>query len=298
MGTLIRHRISSLGLWLALALAIPALVIAISERHFFEVEHENEEELIASLDIALGSVVLGKADDGYLFQAEVILENDRIVPDFEYKVRGDRGRLDVDLSMVKDADDNVSLPDLGSVKNAKWNLYFGDEVPIDLKLELGGTASTLDMSGIPLRTLRLKVEASQGSVVFNELNPVEMDYMRIESGASELSVSGLGYARATRMRFEGGMGKFSLDFSENSEALRGRMADIEIGMASLDIRLPDRGSVLLEVPDSWFCSVDVPDGYIKSGKGEYHSPDYTDDDDDAFIVRVDAAVGKVTFATR
>jgi len=297
VGKKFRHRASWLGLWLTVALVIPVILFAVSERHFFEVEHENEAELLASLDIALGSVRLEKADEGYLFQAEVVLQNDRIVPDFEYRVNGDRGRLNVDLSTVKDADDNVSLPDLGSVKDAKWNLYFGDAVPIDLKLELGGTASSLDFSGIPLRTLRLKVEASQGSVVFNEPNPVKMDYLRIESGASELSIFGLGYARADRVRFEGGMGKFNLDFSENAEALVGSVADIEIGMASIDIRLPADGPVLLEVPESWFFSVDVPDGYVKAGKGEYHSPGYNSDRD-AFVVRVQASIGKVTFATR
>ena len=297
MSKRFRHRISWLGLWLTIALAIPVIVVAISERHFFEVEHDNEAELLASLDIALGSVRLQKADEDYLFQAEVVLQSDRIVPDFEYRVNGDRGRLDVDLSTVKDADDNVSLPDLGSVKDAKWNLYFGDAVPIDMKLELGGTASSLNFSGIPLRTLRLSLEASQGTVVFNEPNPVKMDYLRIESGASELSVRGLGYARADRMRFEGGMGKFDLDFSENAEALRGSIADIEIGMASIDIRLPAEGPVVLEVPDSWFCSVDVPVGYVKAGHGEYHSPDYSADGD-AFVVKVEASVGKVSFATR
>ncbi len=297
LGKRFRHRVSSLGLWITVALAIPLIVVAVSERHFFEVEHENEAELIASLEIALGSVRLEKADKGYLFQAEVVLESDRIVPDFEYRVDGDRGRLEVGLSTVKDADDNVSLPDLGSVKDAKWNLYFGDSVPIDLKLELGGTSSLLDFSGIPLRTLRLKVEASQATVVFNEPNPVKMDYLRIKSGASELSIYGLGDARADRIRFEGGMGKFTLDFSENAEALVGSIADIEIGMASIDIRLPADTQVRLKVPVSWFCLVDVPDGYLKAGRGEYHSPDYSSDRD-AFVVKVEASVGKVSFTTR
>ncbi|MGD8414091.1 MAG: toast rack family protein, partial [Candidatus Latescibacterota bacterium] len=238
MKTKTRHRARFSPLWVLIVLAIPALVVAISERHFFEVEHQHEEELLATLDIALGTVEVRKADDDYLFQAEVVLENERLVPDFNYRVTGDRGRLDVDLSTAKEVDKNVSLPDLGSVKEAKWNLYFGDAVPIDLKFELGGTASDIDLSGIPVRTLRLQLEASKGSMRFTEPNPVEMDYLQIESGASELSISGLGYSRADRMRFEGGMGKFELDFTENAESLRGSVADIEIGMAALDIHLP------------------------------------------------------------
>jgi hypothetical protein len=280
-----------------IVVAIPALVVAVSERHFFEVEHQHEEELLATLDIALGKVEVRKADDDYLFQAEVVLENDRLVPDFNYRVTGDRGRLDVDLSTAKEVDKNVSLPDLGSVKEARWNLYFGDAVPIDLKFELGGTASDIDLTGIPVRTLRLELEASKGSMRFTEPNPVQMDYLQIQSGASELSISGLGYSRANRMRFEGGMGKFSLDFTENAEALHGSIADIEIGMAALDIHLPSEGPVLLDVPDSWFCSVDIPSGYTKLDDNRYASPDY-ESREDAFVVRVEASVGKVRFAVR
>jgi hypothetical protein len=291
------YRTSSLLLWLTLGLMIPVGLIALSERHFFEVEHGHESELLASLDIALGKVIIGKADEGYLFQAEVVLENDRLVPDFNYRVTGDIGRLDVDLTTVKDADDNVSLNDLSSVKDAKWNLYFGDEVPVDLKLELGGTDSDIDFSGIPLRTLRMELEATKGAIQFRELNPVAMDYLRIETGASELMVSGLGYSRAEQMRFEGGMGKFTLDFSENPEALRGSVADIDIGMAALTVKLPSEGPVVLDVPDSWFCSVEVPNGYVKAGKSTYHSPDYRQGGD-AFVVRVEASVGKVRFAVR
>ena len=284
-------------IWVVIVLAIPALVVAVSERHFFEVEHEHEEELLATLDIALGRVEVRKADDDYLFQAEVVLENERLVPDFNYRVTGDRGRLDVSLSTAKEVDENVSLPDLGSVKEAKWNLYFGDAVPMDLKFELGGTASDIDLSGIPVRTLRLELEASKGSMRFTEPNPVEMDYLQIVSGASDLSISGLGYSRADRLRFEGGMGKFELDFTDNAEALRGSVADVEIGMAAIDIYLPSEGPVLLDVPDSWFCSVDVPSNYVKIDGSRYASPDY-ESREKAFIVRVEASVGKVTFAVR
>jgi len=291
------RNISSLWLWLVIGLVVPAVVIAVSERHFFEVEHEGETELMVSLDIALGTVEIGKADEGFLFQAEVLLENDRLEPDFDYRVRGGKGRLNVELSTVKDEDDNVSIPDLGSVKESTWKIFFGDAVPIDLKLMLGGTSSELDFSGIPLRTLRIEMDASKGSIVFNELNPVEMDYLRIESGASELSVTGLGYSRAERMRFDVGMGKFSFDFTDNAHALRGTVVDIEVGMARLDIQLPRSGPILLDVPDSWFCKVDVPNGYIKAEDGIYHSPDFTDDDD-AFVIMVDAAIGTVNFATR
>lgn len=297
MASSILKRRSSIATLLMLGLVIPVVVIAVSERHFFEVERSNEEEFDAALDIALGNVTIGRADPGFLFQAEVVLENEKLVPDFDYRKSGRKGRLDVDLTTVKDKKDAVSLPDIGKVKETEWNLYFGDDVPVDLRMELAGTASNLDFTGIPISRLRLEIEASKGTITFDHLNPVEMDYLSIESGASELVVRGLANARADRMRFEGGMGKFVLDFSGNRPFRRGTIADIEIGMASLDVTLPARGAVELHVPDSWFCSVNIPNGYTKHDKGIYRSPDYRNGED-VFTVKVDAAVGKVNFATR
>ena len=282
---------------LLVGLATPVVVVAVSEQHFFEVERTDEEGLEATIDIALGNVTVGEADGGYLFQAEVVLENEKLIPDFEYSVQNRKGRLDVDLTTVKDKKDAVSLPNLGKVKETEWSLYFGDDVPIDLRMELAGTASALDFTGIPISRLHLGIEASKGSVRFDRPNPVEMDYLSVESGASELTLYGLANARANRMRFEGGMGKFTLDFSGDRLPHRGAIADIKIGMASLNITLPADGPVVLYVPDSWFCSVNVPNGYVKLDKGVWGSPDYKTGED-AFTVRVEAGVGKVNFATR
>ena len=282
---------------LLLVVVIPIVVVAVSERHFFEVEQTSEESLDAALDIALGNVTIGKADRGYLFQAEVVLENEKLIPDFDYSVQSRRGRLDVDLTTVKDKRDAVGLPDLGKVKETEWNLYFGDDVPIDLRMELAGTASNLDFTGIPLSRLRLEIEASKSSIYFDRPNPVEMEYLSIESGASDLVLRGLTNARADRILFEGGMGKFSLDFAGGLPVRPGAIADIEIGMASLDITLPTKGPVVLYVPDSWFCSVNVPTGYTKHDKGVWRSPDYRTGED-AFTVKVEAGLGKVNFATR
>lgn len=292
-----RKRSFTAATLLLLGLAVPVMLIAVSERHFFEVEHNGERELSAALDIALGNVTIGPADDGYLFQAEVVLENEKLIPDFDYRSQGRKGHLSVDLTTVKDKKDAVSLPDLGKVKETEWNLYFGKEVPVDLRLELAGTASDLDFTGIPVSRLRLEIEASKGSVRFDRPNPVDMEYLSVESGASELEVHGIANARAEHMRFEGGMGKFTLDFSGDRPIPPGAVADIEVGMASLNITLPSRGPVILYVPDSWFCSVNIPNGYIKHDKGVYRSPDYRVGAD-AFTVKVEAGVGKVNFATR
>jgi hypothetical protein len=277
---------------------VPLVAAAISERYFYEIPHEGESELKAHLDLALGTVFIGKADAGYLFQAEVILENEKLVPDFDYDVEGRTGMLHVELDTGKDEGKKVNIPDLSSVKSSEWNLYFGDEVPIDLDFDLGAAKAELDLTDIPMRTLKVDLGASKAEMYFKNPNPVEMEVLSIEAGASEFVIGGLANARAKHITFDGGMGRFVLDFTGDLDLPRGGSADMDIGMASLEVVIPDDAPVVLSVPDTWLCSVEVPDGFVKRKKGLWYSSTVENRNvDEAFEFSVEAGMGKVRFIT-
>jgi hypothetical protein len=92
------------------------------------------------------------------------------------------------------------------------------------------------------------------------------------------------------MSFNGGAGRFSLDFTGESLAADGE-ANIEVGMADLQVTLPAGRAIVLDVPESAFVSVSVPDEFVREG-GSWHSPEVRDHDD-AFHVSVDAGPGRV-----
>ena len=67
-------------------------------------------------------------------------------------------------------------------------------------------------------------------------------------------------------------------------------------MATLRVTLPEEAPVILYAPDSWLARVEIPDGYVKRGKGLWHSA-HVRDEKDAFVVNIDAGMGKVTCET-
>ena len=86
-------------------------------------------------------------------------------------------------------------------------------VPMDLSLELGATESTLDLTGMRLRTLSVKSGASATSVRFDAASATLMDRIDVDAGAAAFKATGLANAGAAKIEVTGGLGLVELDFS-------------------------------------------------------------------------------------
>jgi hypothetical protein len=93
-----------------------------------------------------------------------------------------------------------------------WQLKLG-QTPIDLTINAGAYDSTLTLGGIPLTGLTINDGASNNSISFAVPNPARMQHLVYKTGASTVSMTGLGNANIADMNFEGGAGSYTLDFS-------------------------------------------------------------------------------------
>ena len=129
------------------------------------------------------------------------------VADWEPEVNREDDRLEIRQGVER----SVSLTALDRVTN-DWNLMLGI-VPIELRLTAGAYDGKIDLSGVPVTYLNISDGASNAEVVFDAPNPVEMDRFTYRTGASDVTLSGLGFANFRRMDFDGGAGSYTLDFS-------------------------------------------------------------------------------------
>ncbi len=93
-----------------------------------------------------------------------------------------------------------------------WQLKLG-QTPIDLTINAGAYDSTLNLGGVPLTSLTINDGASNADISFATPNPVRMQRLAYKTGASTISLTGLGNANFADMTFEGGAGSYTLDFS-------------------------------------------------------------------------------------
>ncbi|MEM1043188.1 MAG: hypothetical protein AAGI91_11220 [Bacteroidota bacterium] len=283
--------------WLALPLLLAAVPVLASftERYYFEVPLERETRLEADLELALGRVAVGKAEEGYLFQAEIALEEDDMVPELEVAYEDGTAHVDLGLDSGSKDDGGITVRGIRIPEDNEWLLFLSDRVPLDLAFELGMAEADLDLSGFQVERLSIESGMAKTRLAFDTPNPVVMDDLEVEAGMATFDTHRLGNARFERFSFDGGAGSFGLDFT-GGPLPPGARADIEVGMASVRIALPEGAPVILHASDSWLAQVEIPDGYIKRSKGRWHSPQ-VEDEDDAFHVRVEAGVGKVTCQT-
>lgn len=277
--------------FLALAVfALPALA-ALTERYYFEVPLERETSLHANLELALGHITVGKAEEGYLFQAEVALEDEDMVPEMQYERDGRVGHLSLGFESGGKEDGGLSVGGFNVPEDNEWLLFLSDRIGLDLAFELGMAEADIDLTGLRVERLSVESGMAETRLVFDEPNPVVMGSLNVDAGMAKFEGHKLGNARFEQFSFSGGAGAFELDFT-GGPLLPGAEADIEVGVSSLQVLLPQDAPVVLYAPDSWLARVEVPIGYIKRGKGVWHSA-RVEDEEDAFVVRIDAGLGKV-----
>ena len=280
------------ALLLVLALvALPTLAAMLTERYFFEVPREGENALEADLDLALGRVTIGKAEAGYLFQAEVSLEDESMVPEMRYERDGRTGRLSLGFESGGKENGGLTVRGFKFPEENEWLLFFSDEVDLDLAFELGMAEANLDLTGLRVGQLSVESGMAKTMLVFEEPNPVTMESFEIDAGMSKLVGRKLGNARFEQFTFDGGAGAFELDFT-GGPLPAGAEANIDVGVSSLQVTLPREAPVILYAPDSWLARVEVPNGFTKRGSGVWHSA-HVEREEDAFSVHIEAGLGKV-----
>ncbi|MFN7035670.1 MAG: toast rack family protein [Bellilinea sp.] len=129
--------------------------------------------------------------------------------------------------------ENLRIPARDVVN--RWQLKLGS-APIALDIAAGAYKGTLDLSGVALTRLSIQDGASQSEVRFDQPNPVLMESLRYRTGASEVSLVGLGNASPAFLNFEGGTGSYTLDFSGRLQ--QDLQASITAGVSSLKIVIP------------------------------------------------------------
>jgi hypothetical protein len=290
MRTMPRFAMRPAFLLILTLVALPALA-ALTERYFFEVPRNGERTLEAELDLALGRVTVGKAEAGYLFQAEVALEDESMVPEMQYERDGRTGRLSLGFESGGKDKNGLTVRGFTFPEENEWLLFFSDEVDLNLAFELGMAEANLDFTGLRIDQLSLESGMAKTMLVFEEPNPVTMESLEIGAGMSKLVGRKLGNARFEQFTFDGGAGAFELDFT-GGPLPPGAEAHIDVGVSSLQVVLPQEAPVILYAPDSWLARVEVPNGYTKRGNGIWHSA-HVDREEDAFSVHIEAGLGKV-----
>jgi hypothetical protein len=152
------------------------------------------------------------------------------------------------------------IPDLSNIKNV-WDLSLGKQ-PLNLNIEAGAYQAEYQFGGLSLTNLTIKDGASDVKMNFASPNLIEMSLLSYETGASNVSMIGLGNANFANLTFHSGAGNFTLDFTGGLK--RNGSVNIETGVSNTTLVIPSGLPVQLTV-DGGLSNVSYDSAWFKNG---------------------------------
>lgn len=152
----------------------------------------------------------------------------------------------------------------------QWDLALGSQ-PLELTIQAGAYSGDFELGGLSIRRLNISDGAANVELNFSEANLVEMDVFEYTTGASNVTLEGLGNANLKTMTFRSGAGSYRLDFS--GDLKQDAEVHIESGISSVVVVVPE--GVQAEVTfEGGMANVDyygewerVGDRYVQKGEG-------------------------------
>ena len=242
---------------------VQGVTIVSTETNVIDVPAPDSEQVTeVTLEFGAGELIIGSGDSEFLVSGSATYN----VEEFEPEVTITESKVKISQQV----DDINLIPVIGDDLENRWDLSLGS-YPMELDIAAGGYQGEFDLGGIPLHELRIAEGAAKTDLSFSELNPVEMDTLRYDTGASQATLTSLANANFRDMDFRSGAGDYRLDFSGDLQ--RDANVSIKSGLSSIVIIVPEGtpatvhfegGLVNVERSGSWRMSGGV---YTLSGEG-------------------------------
>ena len=142
----------------------------------------------------------------------------------------------------------------------RYDVEFGKQRPFALTIETGASDFDLDLGGVPLSRLMVRLGAGKFELGFPKPNPEPMELLEISSGAAAIELENLANANFSEMRLSGGAASYELDFG--GVLSRDAEVSLETGISGVEVSVPSSTAARVTA-ETTLGSVDVGDGFTK-----------------------------------
>ena len=258
-----------------------------TSEEMFQVSPDRTLEVI--LDVDAGEIVLEKGSEPYTGMV-VMKYTDR---EFRERIDMNERRNRVEITLEKKNWFRINNRSRDGDKD--WSevqilLPYAVDILLDSRIKAGEARMTMD--GIRLRELSINHWVGELSVIFNEPNPVVMDFLDITAKIGETRLVHLGNARFHRADINAGIGELRVDFTGDLQPESQAKVDLDIGEAS--VILPQHVGVGLNIGGgfSFLSEKNLDRSFEKRGRA-YYSDNY-EESEDRFFLRITPGLGELS----
>ena len=253
----------------------------------------SESEMVVIVDISFGTLILERGPKD--MAATVEYDDDRDIRDkisVSYSVSGSRGKLRV---KSKESSDVFEKNNERNIDRRRVRVQCSENIPIAFELELGAGRGELDLTGLQIEEFRISTGASKVRMWINQPNPISADVVEIESGVSKFTAEGLSNLNFRRLKFDGGVGSYSLDFS--GRLMRDCEVDIDVGLGAIVVDIPRDVDARLNYDDNWFSQFNLVGDFYERRDGVFETADYGEGRH-SITLTIDSGLGSVKVRRR
>jgi hypothetical protein len=227
-----------------------------------EADSTSERVTAKGAERAEAEIHMGPGDLTVTGGAKALMEGDfsysdgRLAPEIDYRIDGDVGELD----MRQDADGNWFPGFWGSGYRNVWDVAFADDMPLDLRMQLGAGDVNVELGETMLE--EFVMETGAGSLDIDLTGSDTLDEVRVSTGAGDIRLDASEGSSLRDFHFETGAGSLKLDLSGDAwtEDMEGR---VDAGAGDVTIKLPQDVPVEVSV-DKGIGDVQA-DGLLSDG---------------------------------
>ena len=241
----------------------------------------DQEPLDVEITYGVGELTIGQAEESMMYEMELRYDSETMEPRINFD--DDSNQLRLGIESIRRDDDRRRRNDR---ERSTARIELSPSVLMDLRLEFGAGEAEIDLGGMSLRNVSVATGASDTEIEFGSPNRIQAETLKIQAGAADLDVIGIGNLRANRVEFEGGVGATTLDFSGASGTIN---ASVEMGVGSVTLRLPRTHGIQLN-RSSFLTSFDA--NGLRAEGNSYYSSNWTSAAQ-KIVLDVSAALGSI-----
>jgi len=277
------------------AITVPALLVFLlcfPGMSSGQKKKEVEKKFTVSSGTTLEANVVGDIGELYIQKGKkeregsVIIQYNPDLYNYDYYYDEDHGELFVSFKKEKlfkgiKGDKNQS---------SEMDINLPDAVPTNLDVKIKAGILDLNLSEIPVKNLALDSWAGEATVRFNSLNPVKMEYMKVDVNVGEVRIEGLGNANFEVAFIDGGIGSLYADLS-GTYTNGDHFLKIDLDIGEAEIELPENVGIRLSVTKTPLLGhLTMKTRLVKRGR-YYYSPDF-DDLEAKLYLKIEAGIGE------
>lgn len=241
--------------WIISALLAAALMMgpvqAEQVRLRRDIAGDGASRLVLDLRVGAASLKMTSHKGAPMVRVD-ILHSERSAPKISFTKSGTDGRLTISSGQGDGEGFSILGNRQGSAIKDSWTISISRDQPCILDVEFGLGSGQAEFGGLNIEELKFATGLSEVELSFATACAGQARLVELVTGLGSMEVRGLSNVRMSKLQFAGGLGSAVLEFS--GQYRQNLEVQLDVGMGSLDLRVPENIGVKIRHDDNFLSS--------------------------------------------